>query len=170
MPFVHLHNHTQYSLLDGACRVKDMIKMAAKNGMPAVAMTDHGNMYGTIDFYEEAKNAKLKPIIGMEAYVINGSIYSENSKKNTRYHLTILTKNMTGYQNLVKLSSISFLDGFYYKPRIDKQLLKQYSKGLIALSGCMKGEIPQLLLSGKYKNAVKVVRCLLYTSPSPRDS
>jgi len=157
MSFVHLHNHTQYSLLDGACRVNDMIKMAAKNGMPAVAMTDHGNMYGTIDFYEEAKNAKLKPIIGMEAYVINGSVYSENSKKNTRYHLTVLTKNMTGYQNLVKLSSIGFLDGFYYKPRIDKQLLKQYSKGLIALSGCIKGEIPQLILSGKYKNAVKVV-------------
>ncbi|MCK4359716.1 MAG: DNA polymerase III subunit alpha [Candidatus Cloacimonetes bacterium] len=159
MSFVHLHNHTQYSLLDGACRVINMLKLASEMGMPAVAITDHGNMYGTIDFYEEAKKAKIKPIIGMEAYVINGSIDSEKDKKNTRHHLTLLVKNLTGYNNLVKLSSIGFLNGFYYNPRIDKHLLKQYSEGLIALSGCMKGEIPQLILAGKYKNAVKAVQC-----------
>ncbi len=158
MSFVHLHNHTQYSLLDGACRVKNMLKLASEMGMPAVAITDHGNMYGTIDFYTEAKKVKIKPIIGMEAYVINGSIDSKKDKKNTRHHLTLLVKNLTGYNNLVKLSSIGFLDGFYYRPRIDKNLLKQYSEGLIALSGCMKGEISQLILAGKYKNAVKSVK------------
>ena len=158
MSFVHLHNHTQYSLLDGASRVTDIIKQAHKMGMPAVAMTDHGNIYGAIDFYEQAVNKGLKPIIGTEIYIINGSIYSSKDKKNQRFHLTLLAKNNTGYKNLVKLTSIAFLDGFYYKPRLDKQLLKQYSEGLIALSGCMKGEVAQLIMSGKYKKALKTVQ------------
>ena len=157
MSFVHLHNHTQYSLLDGACRVKNMIELAVKDGMPAVAITDHGNMYGAIDFYEQATEVGLNPIIGMETYIINGSIYSKKDKKKTRHHLTLLIKNLTGYYNLIKLSSIAFLDGFYYKPRIDKKLLKKYSEGLIALSGCAKGEIPQLILTGKYEKAKQTI-------------
>ncbi len=132
-----------------------MIELAKKDGMPAVAITDHGNMYGAIDFYEQATEAGLNPIIGMETYIIDGSIHSKKDRKKTRYHLTLLVKNLTGYYNLIKLSSIAFLEGFYYKPRIDKKLLKKYSEGLIALSGCFKGELPQLILAGKYEKAKK---------------
>lgn len=158
MAFVHLHNHTQYSLLDGAARIKDLIHLASEYGMPAVAITDHGNMYGVLDFYEEAKKSGIKPIIGMETYIINGSIHSEHDKKKQRYHLTLLVKDLNGYHNLIKLSTIAFLEGHYYKPRLDKKLLKKYANGLIALSGCMQGEIPQLILSNKYEKAKKAVQ------------
>ncbi len=158
MTFVHLHNHTQYSLLDGANRVEDIVKTAKKFGMPALAITDHGNMFGVIDFYQTAKKQGIKPIIGMEAYLINGSIESEKDKKRDRFHLTLLVKNKKGYDNLVKLTSLSYLKGFYYKPRIDNHYLKKYSEGLICLSGCMRGEIQQLLLSDKWDRAVKTVK------------
>jgi len=115
-------------------------------------------MYGTLDFYEEAKKAGIKPIVGMETYVINGSIHSERDKKKQRFHLTLLVKDLEGYHNLIKLSTIAFLEGFYYKPRLSKNLLKQYAKGLIALSGCSLGEIPQLILSNKYEKAKKTVQ------------
>jgi len=153
--FVHLHNHTTYSLLDGACRIPDLIKKTQEYAMPAIAITDHGNLYGAIEFYLTAKKYGIKPIIGIEAYVINGDI--KERKDDKRYHLILLAKNITGYHNLMKLSTISFLDGFYYKPRINKKLLKKYSKGLIALSGCIKGEIAQAIVSDKMKKSERVL-------------
>jgi len=157
MTFVHLHNHTQYSLLDGACRVDKMIELAKQYKMPAVAMTDHGNMFGAIDFYKTARKEGIKPIIGIETYVIDSEYDDPEAKKEKRHHLVLLAKNLIGYKNLVKISSIAFLDGFYYKPRISKSLLKKYSEGLICLSACIKGEIPSLLLNKKIKEAEKVV-------------
>lgn len=158
MTFVHLHNHTQYSLLDGANRVKDILQKAKHYNMPALAITDHGNMFGAIDFYQTAVKLGIKPIIGMEAYIINGKIESDRDKKRDRFHLTLLAKNKIGYDNLVKLTSISYTKGFYYKPRIDKKYLKKHSEGLIGLSGCMKGEVQQLLLMEKFERAKKSVK------------
>lgn len=157
MTFVHLHNHTQYSLLDGACRVDRMVKLAKEYGMPAVAITDHGNLYGAIDFYLTAKNEGIKPIIGMEAYIINGELDDEHSKYDPRYHLILIAKDYTGYKNLIKLSSISFIDGFYYKPRISKSILNQYNEGLICLSGCIKGEIASLIAQHKMAEAHETI-------------
>jgi len=157
MSFVHLHNHTQYSLLDGACRVDRMIKLAKEYGMPAVAITDHGNLFGVIDFYKAARKEGIKPIVGIEAYIINGEIGTEMSKGEPRYHLVLLAQNLTGYHNLMKLSSKSYIDGFYYKPRISKSLLRQYSEGLICLSACVKGEIPTLLLNGRQDEAYAAI-------------
>jgi len=158
MSFVHLHNHTQYSLLDGACRVDRMIRLAVEYKMPAVAITDHGNLYGAIDFYKTAKKAGIKPIIGIEAYIINGDLGSEHSKSAIRHHIVLLAKDFTGYKNLIKLSSISFIEGFYYKPRINKELLKEYNEGLICLSACVKGEIPSLILNGREDEARETIK------------
>ncbi len=158
MSFVHLHNHTQYSLLDGACRVDRMIKLACEYDMPAVAITDHGNLYGVIDFYMTAKKHKIKPIIGIETYIINSDLGDEMNKTDTRHHLVLLAENQTGYRNLLKLSSKAFIEGFYYKPRISKSLLKEHSEGLICLSACVKGEIPSLLLNDRHKQALETVR------------
>ncbi|RLD59887.1 MAG: DNA polymerase III subunit alpha, partial [Bacteroidetes bacterium] len=160
MSFVHLHNHTQYSLLDGACRVDKIIEKAIKYNMPAVAITDHGNMFGAIDFYKTAHKKGIKPIIGIETYIIDGNIDNPNSKKDKRYHLVLLAKNLKGYKNLIKLSSLAYLKGFYYKPRIDKTLLEKYSEGLICLTACIKGKIPSLLLNKKYNEAQKEVEFL----------
>ena len=157
MAFIHLHNHTQYSLLDGACRTDKMIAKAKEFGMPAVAMTDHGNMFGVIDFYNKAKREGVKPIIGIEAYIINHEFDDVDAKKDIRHHLVLLAQNLQGYKNLIKLSSKSYLDGFYYKPRINKRLIAEYSEGIICLSACLKGEIPHLLLSGKRQKAEEVV-------------
>ena len=157
MAFVHLHNHTQYSLLDGACRVDKMIAMAKEYGMPAVAMTDHGNMFGAIDFYTKAKKEGIKPIIGIETYIISGELDAQASKKEIRHHLILLAQNLQGYKNLMKLSSKAYLKGFYYKPRINKELLEKYSEGLICLSACLKGEIPHLLYNKKTEQAREVV-------------
>ncbi|MBN1949336.1 MAG: DNA polymerase III subunit alpha [Candidatus Cloacimonetes bacterium] len=157
MAFVHLHNHTQYSLLDGACRVDKMVAMARKYNMPAVAMTDHGNMFGAIDFYKSATAAGIKPIIGIETYIIDGDLSSEEAKKETRHHLILLAANLTGYKNLIKLSSLAYLTGFYYKPRINKELLRSHAEGLICLSACMKGELAQRLLRGDDKGAREAV-------------
>ncbi len=151
MAFVHLHNHTTYSLLDGACRIPDLVKRAKDYGMPAIAITDHANLYGAIEFYTTAKKYSIKPIIGMEVYLINGDITVKKDEK--KYHLTLLAKDITGYRNLMKLSTIGFLEGFYYKPRINKALLKKYSQGLIGLSGCTKGEIAQAIISDRMKKA-----------------
>jgi DNA polymerase-3 subunit alpha len=141
--FVHLHLHTEYSTLDGAVRIAELMKKAKEFGMPAVAITDHGNMYGAVEFYQAGKKAGIKPIIGCEVYMAPGKLTDRNatSGRDAAYHFTLLAKDDTGYHNLVKLVSIAHLDGVYYKPRIDKETLAKYSKGLIGLSGCLKGEI-----------------------------
>ncbi len=157
MAFIHLHNHTQYSLLDGACRTDKMIAKAKEFGMPAVAMTDHGNMFGVIDFYNKAKKEGVKPIIGIETYIINHEFDDSSAKKDIRHHLVLLAQNLQGYKNLVKLSSKAYLDGFYYKPRINKRLIAKYSEGIICLSACLKGEIPHLLLNGNRQQAQAAV-------------
>ncbi|MGI9088253.1 MAG: DNA polymerase III subunit alpha [Chthoniobacterales bacterium] len=152
--FVHLHLHTEYSLLDGAIRMKELMKKAKQFGMPAVAMTDHGNLYGAIEFYQEAKDAGIKPIIGCEAYMAPGSIKDRpNNQRDAAYHFTLLTKDETGYRNLVKLISTAHLDGMHYKPRIDKELLARHSAGLIGMSGCLKGEINMAIQSDNMAKA-----------------
>ncbi len=157
--FVHLHNHTEYSLLDGSCRIKDIVKTAKEYGMEAVAITDHGVMYGVIDFYDKAKKEGIKPIIGLETYVAPKSLYEKEPKAKVKsYHLTLLAKDEVGYKNLLKLSSVAQIDGFYYKPRIDKDLLSKHHEGLVILSGCLKGEIPQLILNGEVEKAYDVAR------------
>lgn len=149
--FVHLHVHTEYSLLDGASKTKALVKRAVELGMPALAITDHGVMYGNMEFYIKAKEAGIKPILGCEAY-INPTSRTDRSA-NSSYHLVLLAKNPTGYSNLCKLISISHLEGFYYKPRIDREVLEKYHEGLIVLSACLGGEIPQYLMAGKIEQA-----------------
>jgi len=141
--FIHLHVHTQYSILDSVIKLEDLVKKAKVFGMPAVAMTDHGNLFGVPEFYEMAKAHGLKPIIGCEVYLTNNR---EEPDKAKLYHLVLLAEDEIGYHNLLKLVSISFLDRSYYNPCIDKELLAQHCKGLIALSGCLHGEIPQLII------------------------
>jgi DNA polymerase-3 subunit alpha len=164
--FVHLHLHTEYSLLDGAIRILDikgkpaeMFSLAKKYDMPAIAITDHGNMYGVIEFYKSARSQGIKPIIGCEVYLAPNSRFEKQTNKSAEryFHLTLLCENEEGYKNLMKLVSIGYLEGFYYKPRIDKEVLKQHSKGLIALSGCMQGEIPQSILDGNDEKTKKII-------------
>lgn len=152
--FVHLHVHTEFSLLDGASRVKKLVQRAKELGMPAVAMTDHGVMYGAVDFYKEAVKHGVRPIIGCEVYVAPRSRFEKAAVEGeTAFHLVLLAENAEGYRNLIELVSRGYTEGFYYKPRIDRELLKNYSKGLIALSGCIAGEIPWLLLKGDITGA-----------------
>ena len=154
MSFVHLHVHTEYSLLDGACRIDGLMDRVKELGQAAVAITDHGVMYGVVDFYKEAKKQGIKPIIGCEMYIAERSLYEkEFSYDSKRYHVILLAKNNEGYQNLVKLVSISHTDGFYVKPRIDKNVLRKYSEGLICLSACIAGEIPQAILNNDISGA-----------------
>src|SRR3989338_579873 len=153
--FVHLHVHTQYSLLDGACRVDELVQKAVRLGMPALGMTDHGNMFGAVHFYQAAKKAGIKPIIGCEAYVAPHSRFDKNPDQRNLSHLVLLVKDAQGYANLVKLVSAGYLEGFYYRPRLDHDLLSQYAKGLIATSACLRGEVPGHLLKGNYDTAVK---------------
>ncbi len=146
--FVHLHLHTQFSLLDGANQIEPLVQQVKSFGQPAVAMTDHGNMFGAVEFYRKAKDAGVKPIIGCEAYMALGSRLAKKDSglaHNDYYHLILLARNLTGYQNLIKLVSKAYLEGFYYKPRMDKEILKDHHEGLIALSGCLSGEIPYLI-------------------------
>src|SRR3984893_552880 len=151
--FVHLHLHTEYSLLDGAIRMKELMKKAAEFKMPAVAMTDHGNLFGAIEFYQEATHAGVKPIIGCEAYIAPRSHKDRSSSmRESAYHFTLLAQNETGYRNLVKLLSTAHLDGFHYRPRIDKELLAQHSEGLIGLSGCLAGEVNSAIQANKIDN------------------
>jgi len=159
--FVHLHVHSEYSLLDGATRIKGLVEKAARLGMPAVALTDHGVMYGAVEFYKAAKKAGIKPIIGCEVYMAPKSRFekqaSKGKREDTSYHLTLLAKNNQGYQNLMRLASYGFLEGFYYKPRIDMELLEKYHEGLIALSGCIAGEIPKNIISGNDEAAARTL-------------
>ncbi|HWB06775.1 MAG TPA: DNA polymerase III subunit alpha [Verrucomicrobiales bacterium] len=159
--FVHLHLHTEYSTLDGACRIDDVVKRAAKLNMPAVAMTDHGNLYGAIDFYQAAKKAGVKPIIGCELYVcgegIKKSHRAEVPGKRNNYHLTVLAKNETGFKNLTKIVSAAHLDGQYYKPRTDHDDLFEHGDGLIVLSGCLNGEVNESIRGGQVDHAKHLV-------------
>lgn len=157
--FVHLHVHSHYSLLDGLPKIPDLVQAALKYEMPAIALTDHGVMYGTIEFYKACKAAGIKPILGVEAYLAFDDLHKKQANvDDDYYHLTLLAKDLEGYRNLLKLVSIAHLEGFYYKPRIDKNVLKKHSQGLIALSGCLRGEIPRLILSKKYKDIEKTLR------------
>ncbi|NWF92371.1 MAG: DNA polymerase III subunit alpha [Syntrophaceae bacterium] len=155
--FVHLHVHSQFSLLDGAIRFEEVFDLAKKYRMPAVALTDHGNMFGAIEFYQMAIKHGIKPIVGCEVYVAPGSRFEKKMVKEAEgaYHLTLLVKNRVGYFNLIRLVSLAHLEGFYYKPRVDKELLSRYNEGLIALSGCLKGEIAVLVSRGEMKKAVQ---------------
>jgi DNA polymerase-3 subunit alpha len=156
--FVHLHLHSQYSLLDGANRLDDVIGAAAQAGMPAMALTDHGNLFGAIDFYNKARQAGIKPIVGIEAYVAQGSRLDRNPQRASSNHLVLLAANETGYRNLIKLTSKAYLEGFYYKPRVDKELLRRHSEGVIALSACLKGEVNELITKRQEKAAEAAVR------------
>jgi DNA polymerase-3 subunit alpha len=152
--FVHLHLHSEYSLLDGACRIKDIIKATKEQGQTAVAITDHGVMYGVIDFYKEAKKQGIKPIIGCEVYVAHRTRHDRVYQLDSEHgHLVLLCKNKIGYQNLIQLVSKAYTEGFYGKPRIDFELLEQYHEGLIALTACLSGDIPRLLISRDYHGA-----------------
>lgn len=159
MKFVHLHVHTEYSLLDGAIRIEELLGKVKSYGMEAVAITDHGVMYGVVDFYKKAREYGVKPIIGCEVYVAPGSRFEKVAVKGSEpaYHLVLLAQNKTGYRNLTELVSRAYLEGFYYKPRVDKELLREYSGGLIALTACLAGEIPRLVLSGGKDEAEKLV-------------
>src|SRR6185503_8062093 len=156
-PFVHLHVHTHYSLLDGACRVSDLVRRTKALGMDSIAISDHGCMFGVIEFYNECKKEGIKPIIGMEAYMAPGdrrerSVPSGNAG-DAAFHLLLLAQDLEGYKNLVKLSSIAYREGFYYKPRIDKEVLREFNKGLIATSACLGGEVASSLLKRDAKAA-----------------
>lgn len=156
MSFTHLHVHTEYSLLDGCCRIKKLIDKAAELGQKSLAITDHGVMYGCIDFYKYAVEKGVKPIIGCEVYVAPRSRHDKVKGPDTGYsHLVLLCKNNEGYQNLIKLVSQGFTEGFYSKPRVDREILKKYSEGLICLSACLAGEIPKSLLNGDFEGAEK---------------
>jgi DNA polymerase-3 subunit alpha len=156
-PFVHLHLHTSYSLLDGACRIEQVMETAVQENMPAVAITDHGVMYGAIEFYKAARKAGVKPIVGCEAYVARDSRFERKSDENRApvHHLVLLATDRTGYENLVRLVSAAHLEGFYYKPRIDKEILARHAKGLIGLSGCLKGEVSSCLAHDDAAGALK---------------
>ena len=158
MQYVPLHLHTEYSLLDGAIRIKQLCEYAKENNMPAVAITDHGNMYGAISMYETAKSAGIKPLIGCEFYVYDGDISERNPQKTHPYHLVLIAKDQDGYKNLVKLVSIAKCEGMYYKPRINHELLEKYHKGLICLSACIQGELAQAVLNGGKEKAIETAK------------
>ena len=156
--FTHLHLHTEYSLLDGACRIEGLMQRVKALGQTAVAITDHGVMYGCVDFYKAAKKAGVKPIIGCEVYVATRTRFDKVNRIDGSNHLVLLCKNETGYKNLIKMVSAGFTEGFYNKPRVDHELLEEYHEGLICLSACLAGEIPQALLAGDYEKAKNLAR------------
>ena len=161
MSFAHLHVHTEYSLLDGSNKIKEYVARVKELGMNSAAITDHGVMYGVIDFYRAAKNAGIKPILGCEVYVAPGSRFDKtpgNSSEDRYYHLVLLAENQTGYQNLMKIVSKGFVDGYYYKPRVDMEVLEKYSEGIIALSACLAGEVQKFLLRGMYAEAMEAAK------------
>ena len=155
--FVHLHVHTQYSLLDGMIRLEDLFKKAREYKMPAIAITDHGNMFGAIYFYQQAYKHGVKPIIGCELYVAPNKMTDRTAGESAK-HLIVLVKNMQGYKNLMKLTTAAYLKGFYYRPRVDKELLKECHEGLIASSACLHGEVASLIMQGNMEEAKKAAR------------
>ena len=147
--FVHLHVHSEYSLLDGSIKVEKLVQRAKELDMQSVALTDHGNMFGAVKFYKTARKLGVKPIVGMEAYVTRGSRWDTTKKKGELSqinHLILLARNMEGYRNLMALSSKGYLEGFYYKPRVDMESLEQHSGGLLAMTACLRGDVPQAAL------------------------
>ena len=154
MPFVHLHVHSTYSILDGFSQIKPLVTRARELGMPAIALTDHGTMYGTVEFFNAAVDAGIKPIIGLETYLAPRKMTDRDGRKDQRtFHLLLLAENMTGYQNLLKIASASQLEGYYYRPRIDLDFLKAHHQGLIATSGCLSGQIPRSLYENNRERA-----------------
>ena len=151
--FTHLHVHTEYSLLDGMCRISQLMAKAKELGMDSLAITDHGVMYGVIEFYQAAKEAGIKPIIGVEIYIAAGGHLNRNAGDKNNYHLVLLARNQAGYQNLIQLTTKAHLEGFYYRPRVDKELLEKHNQGLIALSACLAGEVSQLIMGRRYDEA-----------------
>jgi len=150
-PFVHLHCHSHYSLLDGAGDIGRLVDRAVDHGMNALALTDHGNLHGALEFYRKAKSANINPIIGYEAYIAPGSRFEKggaSSSKDASYHLTLLAKNRIGFRNLIKLASAASLEGFYFKPRIDKEILEKYNEGIVCLSGCVSSEFSRAVIKG----------------------
>jgi DNA polymerase-3 subunit alpha len=160
--FVHLHNHTTYSLLDGAQRLDEMLAQAAADGQSSIAITDHGNLFGVLEFAREARRASIRPIIGIEAYVAPGSRHDKGTtqagggRQKPYHHLILLAESYAGYKNLIKLSTAGFLEGFYYRPRIDKEILREHNEGIVCLSACLAGEVPTLLRSDRYDEATRV--------------
>lgn len=157
MSFTHLHVHTEYSLLDGSGKIEEITARAKELGMDSLAITDHGVMYGVIDFYRAARNVGIKPILGCEVYVAPGSRFEKEPgiSDDRYYHLILLAENNTGYANLMKIVSKGFVDGFYYKPRVDYEVLEEYSEGIICLSACLAGEVQKLLARNLYEEACK---------------
>src|SRR3989344_3817229 len=156
MKLTHLHVHSHYSLLDGLPKIDELLDYVKELGMDSVALTDHGVIYGAVEFYKKAKAMGVKPIIGCEVYLAFESMHQERPNiDDKKYHLVLLVKNEVGYKNLVKLITKAHLEGFYYKPRIDEELLARHSEGLIALSSCIQGKIPRLILANKIAEAEK---------------
>src|SRR5262245_11062393 len=157
-PFVHLHCHSHYSLLDGANRIPELVAHVKTQGMNAVALTDHGNLYGSIEFYRECRDAGINPVIGYEAYVAPGPRTERDARRrgDASYHLTLLAKNAVGFRNLIKMASSAFLDGYHYVPRIDKNLLEAHKDGLICLSGCASSEFSEAILKDQIDEATKL--------------
>lgn len=161
MNFTHLHVHTEYSLLDGSNKIKEYVDRVKELGMDSAAITDHGVMYGCIDFYKACKKAGINPILGCEVYVAPGSRFDKEAGngEDRYYHLVLLAENNQGYSNLMKIVSKSFVEGFYYKPRVDLDLLREYHEGLIALSACLAGEVARYLTRGMYEEGKKAALC-----------
>src|SRR3990167_6783965 len=156
MKFTHLHVHSHYSLLDGLSKIDQLLDYCHELKMSSIALTDHGSMYGAVEFFQKAKKRGLKPIIGSEMYLApNGRRLRRPNIDDKRYHLILLVKNKEGYRNLVQLTTKAYLEGFYYKPRIDKELLKKHSAGLIGLTACLSGEIPKLIINNQIEEAEK---------------
>ena len=167
--FTHLHVHSHYSLLDGLSKIDELLDYTKELGMDAIALTDHGVLYGAVEFYKKAKEKGIKPIIGVEVYMAYESMNERRPNiDDKRYHFILLAKNEEGYKNLVKLVTKAHLEGFYYKPRIDEKLLAKHAKGLIALSACIQGKIPRLILSKKIEEAEKLA--LYYQDLFGKDS
>src|SRR5436309_244030 len=157
-PFVHLHCHSHYSLLDGANRIPELVAHVKEQGMNAIALTDHGNLYGAVEFYRACKEAGINPIIGYEAYVAPGQRSERDARRrgDASHHLTLLAKNATGFRNLIKMASAAFLEGYHYVPRIDKELLTAHKDGLICLSGCASAEFSDYILKDQLDEAIKL--------------
>ena len=153
MSFVHLHLHTEYSLLDGLTKIKKLVPAIKEMGMTACAITDHGNMYGAIEFYKACLKAEIKPIIGCEVYICQGSRADKTPGNRKSNHLILLAKNDVGYKNLMKIVSIGHIEGFYYKPRIDWEVLEKYHEGLICTSSCLQGEVASAVVDNRYDAA-----------------
>ena len=158
MAFTHLHVHTEYSLLDGSNKIKEYVSRVKELGMNSAAITDHGVMFGVVDFYKEAMKQGINPILGCEVYVAPGSRFDREKGQNDDryYHLVLLAENNTGYSNLIKIVSKGFIDGYYYKPRVDMEVLNTYHEGIIALSACLAGEVQRSLVRGDYEGAKEI--------------